>query len=76
MGRAELWELVTEKAPAVFGKDVEETTPVGELDSLGVAELAMDLEDATGATLEETDVTGTVGDLLDLAASRAGKTEP
>jgi acyl carrier protein len=77
MERADVWELVRDKAQAVFGdQPVDEQTPLADLDSLGVVELAMDLEDATGATLDKTDVTGTVGDLLDLVAARAGKTEP
>lgn len=72
-----MWELVREKAEAIFGEHpVDEQTPLADLDSLGVVELAMDLEDATGAVLDESDVMGSVGDLLDLVAARAGKTEP
>jgi acyl carrier protein len=77
MDRAALWELVRDKAAASFGEQaVDETTSLSDLDSLGVVELAMDLEDAAGVELAEADVTGTVGDLLDLVVARTGKTEP
>lgn len=77
MDRAELWELVQQKAPAIFGEQaVTEATAVPDLDSLGVVELAMDLEEATGVEVTEADARGTVGDLLDAVLARTGKTEP
>ena len=41
-----------------------EETPLNALDSLAVIELVMDLEDALGVEVVESEVTGTVGDLI------------
>lgn len=51
--------LIQEQLP-----DVTEDSPLAALDSLAVIELVMDLEDALGVEVAESDVTGTVGDLV------------
>lgn len=53
---------------AVQRPGLTEDTDLDAMDSLDVVELAMDLEDATGVQLSETDVHGTLGDLLDRLA--------
>lgn len=52
--------LVQEKVPGS-----SEATELSSLDSLAVVELVMDLEDALGVEVVESEVTGTVGDLVD-----------
>ncbi|MCU1587232.1 MAG: hypothetical protein JWN31_725 [Frankiales bacterium] len=59
MQREEVMALITEQLP-----DVTEDSPLDSLDSLAVIELVMDLEDALGLEVSESEVTGTVGDLV------------